>query len=101
MKKIIGIVLILTVVLFLTACSYSAGNQAANPPTGSTDQSNQPATSDTGTVNIQNFTFNPGMLTVKKGATVTWTNSDSAPHQIKSDTFNSEVLNQAKFFLQL
>jgi len=33
-------------------------------------------------VAIDNFTFNPQMLTVKSGTTVTWTNKDDIPHGI-------------------
>lgn len=32
------------------------------------------------TVSIDNFTFNPGTLTVKAGTTVTWTNRDDIAH---------------------
>jgi plastocyanin len=33
-------------------------------------------------VSIDNFTFSPQQLTVKAGATVTWTNKDDIPHGI-------------------
>jgi plastocyanin len=36
------------------------------------------------TIGIDNFTFNPKQLTVKAGATVTWTNKDDIPHGIAS-----------------
>jgi plastocyanin len=36
------------------------------------------------TVTIQDFTFSPGNLQVPVGATVTWTNRDSAPHNTTS-----------------
>ena len=36
------------------------------------------------TIAIDNFTFNPQRLTVKAGATVTWTNKDDIPHAIAS-----------------
>ena len=38
----------------------------------------------TSTVSIDNFTFAPQTLTVKAGATVTWTNKDDIPHGIAS-----------------
>jgi amicyanin len=37
-------------------------------------------------VSIDNFTFNPPTVTVKAGATVTWTNKDDIPHGIASAT---------------
>ncbi len=36
--------------------------------------------------------FVPATITVKKGATVTWTNQDSASHSVKSDGFQSDNL---------
>jgi len=47
-------------------------------------------------IKIENFAFNPVFLTIKAGTTVTWTNNDSAPHQIKSDNFNSSLLNKGE-----
>ena len=38
----------------------------------------------TSTVSIDNFSFGPQTLTVKAGATVTWTNKDDIPHGIAS-----------------
>ena len=47
-------------------------------------------------VTIQNFAFIPASVTVPAGTTVTWTNQDSAPHQVASDTgaFSSITLGQ-------
>ena len=50
------------------------------------------------TIVIQNFAFDPAVLTIKQGATVTWVNEDTAIHTIKSDTFNSQDLNQGDKF---
>lgn len=50
------------------------------------------------TVIIQNFSFNPGTLTVKQGETITWINQDTATHRIESDTFNSADLGQGGQF---
>lgn len=51
-------------------------------------QPSQPGNNQTSAkpVTIQNFAFSPASMTVAKGATVTWTNQDSVPHQIASDT---------------
>jgi plastocyanin len=43
-------------------------------------------TSDTGKIIVKDFMFNPTPLTVKAGATVTWTNMDDEPHTVVSDT---------------
>lgn len=68
-----------------------------NTPPAENPQQNQPINL-AGSVTIENFAFNPGTLTVKEGATVVWTNQDSAPHKIKSDTFNSAVMNRGESF---
>lgn len=64
------------------------GSAACPPPPAATAVS----------VVIENFAFNPSEITVKKGGTVTWTNNDSAPHQIKSATFNSGPLSSGQNF---
>jgi amicyanin len=45
-------------------------------------------------IGIDNFTFNPQQLTIKAGATVTWTNKDDIPHTIAAVTkqFKSKAL---------
>ena len=45
-------------------------------------------------VKIDNFTFNPPELTVKSGATVTWTNQDDIPHTVvaQGHQFRSKAL---------
>ena len=53
------------------------------------------------TVSIENFTFNPPMLAVKAGTTITWTNKDDIPHGIasSSNTFKrSEALDTDQSF---
>jgi len=39
-------------------------------------------------VKIDNFSFGPAALTVPVGATVTWTNQDDVPHNIRSSEGN-------------
>jgi amicyanin len=45
-------------------------------------------------VKIDNFTFDPPEITVKSGATVTWTNRDDIPHTVvaKELAFRSKAL---------
>ncbi len=65
------------VLLMWTAINLAAGNE------GSPAQ-----------ITIDSFKFTPQILTVKAGATVTWTNKDDVPHTIVSETkkFRSPVL---------
>lgn len=53
-------------------------------------------------LDIINFTFRPGEITIPKGTTLRWTNKDAAPHTATSDTgvFNTGTLskNQAAEF---
>ena len=92
MKKIAILTLAVAGAIALGGCSLYGGS---NSPSSSTS----PASSvDSNAVNIQNFAFNPGTLTVKKGTTITWNNNDSAQHQIKSTTFNSSQLSKGQSF---
>ena len=45
-------------------------------------------------VNVDNFTFNPGALTIPVNGTVTWVNKDDIPHVIASNDglFKSRAL---------
>jgi plastocyanin len=50
---------------------------------------------ETVTVDITNFTFDPGTVTIQVGDTVTWTNNDAMPHTATSTddpaTFDGEM----------
>ncbi len=60
------------------------GNSYANPrPYGLAAPMPAPQ-GGPGMVNIQNFAFNPGTITVRVGQQVTWMNNDSAPHTTTS-----------------
>lgn len=95
MRKIILPILAAAGALILGGCSLYGGSQnsAPNNPAGSTA-----APSTANAISIQNFAFNPSVTTIKKGTTITWTNNDSAPHQIKSASFNSSQLAKGQSF---
>jgi plastocyanin len=97
MKKISFILLIISV-LTLGGCSLNSSAQNNSAVTPVNTNSSQAPIVGSNAVNIQNFSFNPAELPVSKGTTVTWTNNDSAPHQIKSTTFNSERLSTGQTF---
>ncbi|MFF4410599.1 cupredoxin family copper-binding protein [Streptomyces sp. NPDC001262] len=54
-----------------------------------------------GQVAIVNYAYAPATLTVSRGTTVTWSNSDTAPHTITSSVsgpLDSPMLNQGDSF---
>jgi len=59
-----------------SVAASAPASAAASPPA-----SQAPAASDT--ITIQNFAFAPAALTVRSGATVTWTNQDGPSHSVK------------------
>ena len=52
------------------------------------------------TVSIQDFSFNPGQITVAPGTTVTWTNEGPSPHTTTADdgSWDSGELQQGEDF---
>lgn len=88
-KKIIIIVGALLVVIAGVAVVASrsakpATDTSMNMPAGSnTAGANMPK--DANSVVIKGYAFNPKVLTVKVGTTVTWTNNDIAKHNIAVD----------------
>jgi plastocyanin len=95
----------------LVGCSSSSngsssgggGGTTAAPTvtTGGASTSGAPApATGAGAVEIKDFAFNPGDVTVKAGTEVTWTNNDSTTHRIKSDNgaFNSDDLGNGATF---
>jgi len=59
-----------------------------------------PTLSTPNQVMVENFSFQPGTLTVKAGTTVTWVNHDDEPHTVNENnkTFKSGTLDtDAKF----
>ena len=110
MKKFLMILVVALILLFGCA-SYSApeqnspsqtplqtgsGQQVA--PAQNSSQQTSPSASANASVEIRNFAFSPAIVTVSKGATVTWTNNDSPPHSVVSDTgaFDTGVLSNGE-----
>lgn len=87
MKKFIGAILVLALVL--GAVFISKNNQDATmdmPKQGSTKHDDTAQATATDMVTISNFKFMPATITVKKGTTVTWKNTDSIAHTVTADT---------------
>lgn len=55
-------------------------------------------------VEMSSFAFNPNTLTISKGASVVWTNRDSALHTIVSDTgdeINSDSISKGNTYVHV
>ena len=92
-------------VLGITHVNYVAGNQTLAVvdlalAIASSHEASLRNVADTAVVQIDNFSFSPKSLTVKRGATVTWTNGDDIPHNVVSTEkkFSSPVLDTNQNF---
>jgi len=77
MKKTIFLILIL--IVLAVSCSKTDTSQAS-PKVGPLGVKQD--------IEIKGFAFNPASITISAGTTVIWTNQDSAPHRIISDSGN-------------
>ncbi|HEY7102776.1 MAG TPA: amidase [Mycobacteriales bacterium] len=86
-RLLVGIVAMLAALTTVAACgSDSGGGGGATPPPASASASNGSAAQGGGsTVEIMNFMFMPGTLTVPAGTTVTWKFDDSTQHTVNAD----------------
>jgi plastocyanin len=52
-------------------------------------------------VKIDNFRFDPAIVTIPAGTTITWTNNDDVPHVVASDdkAFKSKALDTDDHFM--
>lgn len=116
MKKRYFSVLILAILVLVAGCAQTANSgvqddQQTSTRTPATEQNTQTTASAGGgeqqattaanvNVEIKGFAFNPRAVTIKKGATVTWKQMDSAPHTATSTSapagaaFDSGTLNK-------
>lgn len=99
MKKInlfAGVALVLLSFLMLTGCQQNTPPPTSETLTGRTTESVKNAAN----VNIQKMAFEEQNVTVTVGTTVTWTNRDSLPHTVSSDTgaFDSGNLSNGQSF---
>ena len=93
--KTLIFILVLAVISF-SGCIQNSHNQTSGQNTTNANQTLNPVTNSKYTVAIQNFTFNPRILMVPTGTTVTWVNEQqSTAHNIYSynGTFQSKNLN--------
>lgn len=98
MKKILGFSLLIVLAFTLTACGAKTTTPISTPTSQPAATNTTTPTTTTSNVTIKSFAFTPATLTVKVGTTVTWTNQDSAPHDVKVNNFTSPSLKTGESF---
>ncbi|HVN73239.1 MAG TPA: cupredoxin family copper-binding protein, partial [Methanoregula sp.] len=86
----------------MTAVPSAVPTLATTPPS-SPAASGAAGPSDAAAVAIRGLEFNPGSVTVRTGATVTWTNFDDVPHTVTSlspspEKFDSGSISKGQTF---
>lgn len=79
---IIGVLIVIGAVYYFGGYNY--GSPAPTPGPGQ--------------VFINNFAFNPAVVDAKIGDTITWTNNDSAAHDISGNGFKSPLMSNGQSF---
>jgi len=76
---VIGLILLSMLLTFSISCQPQASLEEETV-------TEEESTSTSIEVKLSGFTFVPATVTVSAGSTVTWTNQDSAPHTVTSET---------------
>jgi plastocyanin len=90
------------VVLSVAGCGGSSGGGGSSAQSSNTATTPSPATAGAAVraakVDVKSFKFNPGVIAVKKGGRITWTNSDSTAHTATADarSFDTQSINPGK-----
>ena len=87
-RAVVALLAMLVLAVALAGCTSDKGTA---PQSTGTAAPVAPAAGP-GTITIRSFAFSPQEITVAQGTTVTWTNQDSAPHTITSDTGAPEAI---------
>ena len=82
MKKLTGITLLFALLSILNSCTKST---LYNTPSGSNTGTKGSSGPGANEVWIQSMAFNPSIITVTAGTTITWTNYDAVNHTVTSD----------------
>ncbi len=103
MNKKIIIIAVLIVILGLSGYllwRVKYQNVKENQPAANGGQENSTSTGnqEVQIITMQNFSFNPANVNIKSGTTIRWINEDTAPHDVTSDNFKSEMLNKGDFY---
>ena len=84
-NRVLGIILVLTMLLLLliaVSCTNGSDQTVSGTENGQDDTNAQ--NGDEIQIEMRGFKFNPDMVTIKQGTTVTWTNKDGTAHTVVS-----------------
>jgi len=124
MKRLNFLTLLLVSAILLSSCGFHTGlgnlvgsksgstnpkvkhikatHTPPSPPTGASasTQTPEPSATSSNAIAITNTAFQPNNLQITAGTTVTWTNNDTVPHRVTSDTnlFDSGPINAGSQF---
>jgi plastocyanin len=89
-NRVLGLILVMTMLLLLViSVSCTASDQSVSGAENSRDDT-VVQNGDEILVEMINIKFNPDIVTIKQGTTVTWVNRDSVIHTATSGTRNNE-----------
>lgn len=101
MKKRL-IIWMIVAILVIGLVTFFIMNNSKNPQTSiNNPNAYSGASSGSKSIAISNFAFSPITLTINKGETVVWTNQDSAPHTVTSNSgseLSSATLNNRQTY---
>jgi plastocyanin len=89
-NKVLGLIVV-SIVLLLIFISVSCTD--SNQSVSGTENSHNDINAQNGNeirIEMRGFRFNPDMVTVKQGTTVTWINRDAVAHTVTSGVRNNE-----------
>lgn len=91
MSQKILIAILAIVVIAIGLVYYYGGYNYGTPSASGTPQGpNQ--------ISMKSFAFNPAILNIKVGDTVTWTNNDSVTHDISGSGFKSPLMSNGQSY---
>jgi plastocyanin len=96
MKKILLLATSALLALALFGCSSTT---SATGPSSMSNPNSSMSSGGGGTpISIENMSFTPGDVTIKKGGTVTWKNNDSSAHTVTGPGWQSGTLAPGALF---
>lgn len=99
-KTLAKTLLAVSSLFLLVGCQQNSNPVPPATPANQPTVTSPAATQSNAEVSIKNFAFDKNTITVKVGTKVKWTNNDSAPHTITSDSgaFDSGNINNGQSF---